>query len=55
MWVWTTKSTITLLDDFADSVNEALDNNKIAPALLIDTSKTFNTTDHSLVLGQLDR
>lgn len=49
------KSTITLLEDFSDCVNEALDNNKIALALFIDLSKAFDTIDHSLLLEKLYR
>lgn len=46
-------STITLLDDFADNVNTAIDYNKVVLGLFLDLRKTFDTIDHILLIQKL--
>lgn len=49
----TGRSTITLLEDFADGVNEAIDGNNIALRFIIDLEKAFDTIDHSIIINKL--
>ncbi|KAI5733939.1 hypothetical protein M8J77_000608 [Diaphorina citri] len=44
------KSTITLLQEFSNSINSALDRRKCIVILFLDLSLAFDTTDHDILL-----
>lgn len=46
-------STTTLLEDFADNVNTAIDNNKVILGLFLDLRKVFDTIDINLLIKKL--
>ncbi|KAL1446268.1 hypothetical protein WDU94_008929 [Cyamophila willieti] len=48
------KSTMTLLQDFADQINTALDQRKAVVVLLLDLSFAFDTCDHQKLLGKFN-
>lgn len=48
------RNTTTLLEEFSDYVNTAIENNHIMLALFLDLSKAFDTIDHTLLLQKLD-
>lgn len=49
------KSTTTLLNDFTDLINSKLNTNKAVIVLYIDYSKAFDTIDHRVLLGELNK
>lgn len=48
------KSTMTLLQDFAELVNKALDQRKYVVIIWLDLSKAYETIDHSTLLRKFD-
>lgn len=46
-------STTTLLEDFVDNVNTAIDNNKVVLGLFLDLRKVFDTIDINLLIKKL--
>lgn len=46
----TKKSTTTLLQDFADTINQALDQRKVAVIIWIDLSRAYDTINHARLL-----
>ncbi|KAI5692261.1 hypothetical protein M8J77_000491 [Diaphorina citri] len=48
------KSTITLLQDFADQINTALDKRQCVVVLLLDLSFVFDTLDHTVLLKKFE-
>ncbi|KAL1448499.1 hypothetical protein WDU94_005604, partial [Cyamophila willieti] len=50
----TGRSTITLLQDFADQINTALDERKSVVVLLLDLTSAFDALDHAKLLKKFD-
>lgn len=49
------KGTITLLEDFADSINRNLDEGKHVVCIFVDFQKAFDSIDHEELICMLDR
>jgi hypothetical protein len=49
------KSTTQLLEKVAHSINLALDNRQVVPAILLDLTKAFDTIHHSTLIEKLQR